>query len=108
MLTIPRLASVFFATTTIAEESIDERRTGNQKGTWNAKKGFGPLAFYFFRVQTMYCGPGKELFLVACGLQCSLLLLNDRCLRLINQVVLGNAGAGLDRALPVPLILAVP
>ena len=27
---------------------------------------------------------------------------------LINQVVLGHAGAGLDRALPVPLILAVP
>ena len=36
------------ATTTIAEESIDERRVGNQKGTWNVKKGFGPLAFSFF------------------------------------------------------------
>ena len=58
------------------------------------------MAFSFFRV--VYCGPRKDLFLVACGLQCSLLLLKDLCLLLINQVVLGHAGAGLDRALPVP------
>ena len=96
------------ATETIAEESIDERRAGNQKGTWNAKKGFGPLAFSFFRVQTMYCGPRKDLFIVACRLQCSLLLLNDLCLLLINQVVLGHAGAGLDRHYRCPLFWPCP
>ena len=53
----------------------------------------------------MHRGPGKDMFLVACGLQCSLLL-DDLCLLLSSPVVLGHAG--LDRALSVPLILAVP
>ena len=76
-----------------------KRELGLQKKVW----AFG---FFFFHVQTMHHGPGKDLFLVACCLKCSLLLLNDLCLLLSNPVVLGHAG--LDRALSVPLILAVP
>ena len=81
---------------------------GTKRELGMQKKGFGPLAFSFFRVQTMYCGPRKDLLIVACGLQCSLLLLNDICLLLINQVVLGMPAPALTGHYRCPLFWPCP